>query len=106
MFVKSPQSHPEGYPREKEVNPTNVETIVQTQEERVQYFLVRRYFINKIHNEMLIEALLRKGTPNVIYDEVMHNLGFEKIMLIKKYNKYYKHNYGEQQFMPLSRSQP
>lgn len=60
MFNKAPQCNPKGDPRGKEVNLSNVETIEQTQEERVKDFLVKRSFSDKIHNGMLIEALLRK----------------------------------------------
>jgi len=77
MFGNAPKIHPKGDPRGKEFNPTNVEIVVQTQEERVKEFLVTRSFNNKIHNDMLAKALLGKGAPNPIYDEFGKNQGFK-----------------------------
>lgn len=88
MLGKVPKSYHEGDPKAREVKLTNVEITIDTQEERVKVFSkleyltkvkrekissVRIYFSHKIHNEMLAEALLRKGACSPIYDEVGEN---------------------------------
>jgi len=55
----------------------------------------RRVFSTKLHNKMLKEANLRKGTKSTKYKEVGENSGFKYIMLRKTYVNMYKFKFND-----------
>lgn len=61
----------------------------------------RRDFNSKIHNEMLKEDKLRKGTRSTKYEDVGKNSKFEEIMFRKTYINLYKFDYDNLKFIPL-----